>query len=51
MFDAAGYTDFEHHIQQATPRSPRAITTVAQVPPAEEEPTAASETAGEAAAD
>jgi len=34
MFDAAGYETFEHHIQQATPRSPRAITTVAAVPEA-----------------
>jgi len=32
MFEAAGYEAFEHHIQQASPRSPRAITTVAQVP-------------------
>ena len=32
MFEAAGYDSFEHHIQQATPRSPRAITTVARVP-------------------
>ena len=32
MFEAAGYDAFEHHIQQATPRSPRAITTVARVP-------------------
>ena len=34
MFEAAGYDAFEHHIQQATPRSPRAITTVARVPEA-----------------
>jgi demethylmenaquinone methyltransferase/2-methoxy-6-polyprenyl-1,4-benzoquinol methylase len=32
MFTAAGFTDVEHHIQQAAPGSPRAITTVAQVP-------------------
>jgi demethylmenaquinone methyltransferase/2-methoxy-6-polyprenyl-1,4-benzoquinol methylase len=32
MFEAAGYEEFEHHIQQATPQSPRAITTVARVP-------------------
>ncbi|MBP1922348.1 demethylmenaquinone methyltransferase/2-methoxy-6-polyprenyl-1,4-benzoquinol methylase [Halorubrum alkaliphilum] len=32
MFEEAGYESFEHHIQQATPRSPRAITTVARVP-------------------
>ena len=32
MFTDAGYTDFEHHIQQSRPGSPRAITTIAQVP-------------------
>ena len=32
MFEAAGYESFEHHIQRASPRSPRAITTVARVP-------------------
>jgi demethylmenaquinone methyltransferase/2-methoxy-6-polyprenyl-1,4-benzoquinol methylase len=32
MFTEAGYTDFGHHIQQARPGSPRAITTVAAVP-------------------
>ena len=32
MFEAAGYTEFEHHIQQASPGSPKAITTVATVP-------------------
>jgi demethylmenaquinone methyltransferase/2-methoxy-6-polyprenyl-1,4-benzoquinol methylase len=32
MFEAAGYETYEHHIQRSTPRSPRAITTVAQVP-------------------
>lgn len=31
MFSKAGYTTFQHHIQQATSRSPRAITTVARV--------------------
>jgi demethylmenaquinone methyltransferase/2-methoxy-6-polyprenyl-1,4-benzoquinol methylase len=31
MFAEAGYPDFEHHIQQARPGSPRAITTVAPV--------------------
>ena len=36
MFEAAGYEEFEHHIQQATPQSPRAITTVARVPGGEE---------------
>ncbi|MFC6724944.1 methyltransferase domain-containing protein [Halobium palmae] len=32
MFREAGYEEFEHHIQQARPGSPRAITTVARVP-------------------
>ena len=32
MFDAAGFESFEHTIQQASPRSPRAITTVATIP-------------------
>ena len=32
MFAEAGYPDFEHHIQQARPGSPRAITTVAPIP-------------------
>ena len=32
MFSEAGFERFEHHIQQATPGSPRAITTVAVVP-------------------
>jgi Methylase involved in ubiquinone/menaquinone biosynthesis len=32
MFAEAGYPDFEHHIQQARPGSPRAITTVAALP-------------------
>ncbi len=32
MFAEAGFTEVEHHIQQAAPGSPRAITTVAQVP-------------------
>jgi demethylmenaquinone methyltransferase/2-methoxy-6-polyprenyl-1,4-benzoquinol methylase len=32
MFTEAGYPDFEHHIQQARPGSPRAITTVASIP-------------------
>jgi demethylmenaquinone methyltransferase/2-methoxy-6-polyprenyl-1,4-benzoquinol methylase len=31
MFTEAGFTEFEHHIQQARPGSPRAITTIAQV--------------------
>ena len=32
MFEAAGFADFEHHIQQARPGSPRAITTLAYAP-------------------
>jgi ubiquinone/menaquinone biosynthesis C-methylase UbiE len=32
MFDEAGFGTFEHRIQQATPRSPPAITTLATVP-------------------
>jgi demethylmenaquinone methyltransferase/2-methoxy-6-polyprenyl-1,4-benzoquinol methylase len=32
MFEQAGYTEFEHHIQQSRPGSPRAITTIADVP-------------------
>jgi demethylmenaquinone methyltransferase/2-methoxy-6-polyprenyl-1,4-benzoquinol methylase len=32
MFREAGFEEFEHHIQQARPGSPRAITTVAKVP-------------------
>lgn len=32
MFEEAGFDTVEHHIQQATPRSPRAITTVAEIP-------------------
>jgi demethylmenaquinone methyltransferase/2-methoxy-6-polyprenyl-1,4-benzoquinol methylase len=31
MFTEAGYEEFEHHIQQSRPGSPRAITTIAQV--------------------
>ena len=31
MFREAGFEEFEHHIQQARPGSPRAITTVAKV--------------------
>jgi demethylmenaquinone methyltransferase/2-methoxy-6-polyprenyl-1,4-benzoquinol methylase len=34
MFEAAGFVDFEHHVQQARPGSPRAITTVARAPEA-----------------
>ncbi|MDS0221829.1 methyltransferase domain-containing protein [Haloarcula sp. S1AR25-5A] len=32
MFTEAGFEEFEHHIQQSRPGSPRAITTVATVP-------------------
>jgi demethylmenaquinone methyltransferase/2-methoxy-6-polyprenyl-1,4-benzoquinol methylase len=32
MFTEAGFTEFDHYIQQASPKSPRAITTVAEVP-------------------
>ena len=32
MFEEAGFEDFEHHIQQARPGSPRAITTIAHIP-------------------
>ncbi len=32
MFAAAGFEEFEHHIQQRAPGTPRAITTVAYVP-------------------
>jgi len=32
MFAEAGFETFEHHIQQASAKSPRAITTVAEVP-------------------
>ncbi|MDS0296489.1 methyltransferase domain-containing protein [Halogeometricum luteum] len=32
MFEEAGFVDIEHHIQQAAPGTPRAITTVARVP-------------------
>lgn len=35
MFREAGFVSIDHHIQQARPRSPRAITTVARVPPSE----------------
>jgi demethylmenaquinone methyltransferase/2-methoxy-6-polyprenyl-1,4-benzoquinol methylase len=34
MFEAAGFTEFEHHVQQARPGSPRAITTIARAPEA-----------------
>jgi ubiquinone/menaquinone biosynthesis C-methylase UbiE len=32
MFDEAGFDSFEHYIQQASANSPRAITTIADVP-------------------
>jgi demethylmenaquinone methyltransferase/2-methoxy-6-polyprenyl-1,4-benzoquinol methylase len=37
MFTAAGYEEFEHHIQQRKPGTPKAITTVARVPGGEDE--------------
>ena len=55
MFDAAGYTDFEHHLQQASSGSPKAITTVATVPETTpeglSEPTADTAQTGGSAAD
>ena len=38
MFAEAGFEEFEHHIQQRAPGTPRAITTVAYVPAEEESP-------------
>jgi demethylmenaquinone methyltransferase/2-methoxy-6-polyprenyl-1,4-benzoquinol methylase len=38
MFAEAGFEEFEHHIQQRAPGTPRAITTVAYVPDDEESP-------------
>jgi ubiquinone/menaquinone biosynthesis C-methylase UbiE len=32
MFEAAGFVDIEHHIQQNAPGTPRAITTIARAP-------------------
>jgi demethylmenaquinone methyltransferase/2-methoxy-6-polyprenyl-1,4-benzoquinol methylase len=32
MFREAGFTEFDHHVQQSRPGSPKAITTVARVP-------------------
>ena len=34
MFETAGFVDIEHHIQQAYPGTPRAITTIARAPTA-----------------
>ena len=48
MFTEAGYTEFEHHIQQASPGSPKAITTIATVP--EDDP-AEADTAADAEGD
>ena len=49
MFAEAGFEEFEHHIQQRAPGTPRAITTVAYVPENEDdaggEETAEAETA------
>ena len=40
MFAEAGFEEFEHHIQQRAPGTPRAITTVAHVPKEDTEETA-----------
>jgi len=37
MFTEAGYEEFEHHIQQRKPGTPKAITTVARVPGGDDE--------------
>jgi demethylmenaquinone methyltransferase/2-methoxy-6-polyprenyl-1,4-benzoquinol methylase len=42
MFEEAGFVEIEHHIQQAYPGSPRAITTIARAPPKDEEAAASS---------
>jgi len=47
MFAEAGYEEFEHHIQQRKPGTPKAITTVARVPGGADEGTAASEPVSE----
>jgi ubiquinone/menaquinone biosynthesis C-methylase UbiE len=44
MFSAAGFEAFDHHIQQRKPGTPRAITTVAQVPEDGEESSEVDET-------
>jgi hypothetical protein len=46
MFAEAGYESFEHVVQQARPGSPRAITTVAHLPP-EPDGTGSSQSADE----
>ncbi len=51
MFAEAGFVAFEHHIQRATPRSPRAITTVARVPADDAAATAADASPSAADAD
>jgi demethylmenaquinone methyltransferase/2-methoxy-6-polyprenyl-1,4-benzoquinol methylase len=43
MFAEAGFEEFEHHIQQRAPGTPRAITTVAYVPDDEEDTAEAEE--------
>jgi demethylmenaquinone methyltransferase/2-methoxy-6-polyprenyl-1,4-benzoquinol methylase len=49
MFAEAGFEEFEHHIQQRAPGTPRAITTVARVPDdASDEKTTDAETASTA---
>jgi demethylmenaquinone methyltransferase/2-methoxy-6-polyprenyl-1,4-benzoquinol methylase len=47
MFAEAGYEEFEHHIQQRKPGTPKAITTVARVPGGADEGTTASEPVSE----
>jgi demethylmenaquinone methyltransferase/2-methoxy-6-polyprenyl-1,4-benzoquinol methylase len=51
MFEAAGYTEFQHHIQQASQGSPKAITTVATVPEADDRIEQSAPSAGDATAD
>jgi ubiquinone/menaquinone biosynthesis C-methylase UbiE len=49
MFAEAGFEEFEHHIQQRAPGTPRAITTLAYVPEDDDTETAADTEAVEAA--
>jgi demethylmenaquinone methyltransferase/2-methoxy-6-polyprenyl-1,4-benzoquinol methylase len=48
MFEEAGFVDVEHHIQQAYPGSPKAITTIARVPEVDGDDEADAETEAEA---
>jgi len=36
MFETAGFVDIEHHVQQAYPGTPQAITTIARAPTADD---------------